>query len=194
MAVTSVLERIEADLSSIDVDLLSAGDAASLVPLLARLEHRLGALKLACGRRGVESAVHLRSGARDGASWFSSLTGVSVGAAKASLQTVSRLDSLPQVQAAFQSGSLSLEQARLVAEAASSDPGSEALLLKAAQVKSMVGLKRECRGVSARSGENEASRYESLRKKRYLRTWTSSDGMVCGSFALMADEGALLLV
>lgn len=191
----AALEERVGELVAFDVSVFHGSDAGALLKRLAVIEAQLASVSCALSARAVEGNVHIAAGARDGATWLASTTGVSVGAARDKLATAARLSSLPEVAAAFSSGALSLDQAKQVANAAVVDPSAQAALVGAAAKSSLVGLKRTCREVIARgdSTEAEATNYERLRSKQYLRTWTSADGLVCGEFGLPPQEGAGLL-
>ena len=192
-ALRSINRQLGEVLDSLDAGCVSADDAADLVSLFSSIEHRASFGKLSCGRRAVEAGIHVRSGSRDGASWLARTTGVSVGEAKTSLATAEHLESLPDVGAAFRSGELSVVQTTEIARAGISDPLSVGALLDSASSSSMVGLKKTCLGVSARSASSEVSRYEAMRRRRSFRTWTDDDGMLCGRFSLLPDDGGRLI-
>src|SRR4051794_31050174 len=94
--------RIDAEVSafvqSLDVDVLSGADAGELVKRLAATKSKIAAAELALGHRAVSANAHLGSGARNGASWLATATGVSVGSAKESLATAERLSSLSSTE------------------------------------------------------------------------------------------------
>jgi hypothetical protein len=103
-------------------------------------------------------------------------TGTSVGAARATLDTTSRLASLPSTEAALRAGTLSVTQVDAIADAASVDPGAELDLLERSEHEGVRGLRNECARVKAAACVDENERYEKVRAARSLRSWTDTGG------------------
>ena len=74
-------------------------------------------------------------------------TGVSVGKAKAAVDTGNSLKAADEVREAFKSGELSLDQAGEIAQAEQASPGSSTGLLKLAQGDSFQALRERSRKV-----------------------------------------------
>ena len=113
---------------------------------------------------------------RDAADWLAATTGATVGAARATLETSSRLTSLPSTEAALRAGALSAVQVDAIADAASVDPGAELDLLERSAHDGVRGLRNECARVKASACVDENERYERVRSARSMRAWTDGDG------------------
>ena len=92
------------------------------------------------------------------------------------LETSSRLASLPSTEAALRAGTLSVTQVDAIADAASVDPGAELDLLERSEHEGVRGLRNECARVKAAACVDENERYERVRGARSLRSWTDADG------------------
>ncbi len=112
---------------------------------------------------------------RDAAAWMADVAGVTVGRARATIETASRLGALPAVDAALRSGSLSEVQVDAISTAATANPRAEAVLLRSAELDGVKGLKRTCARVEAAASTDQAQRYETARQNRYLRSRRVSD-------------------
>jgi Domain of unknown function (DUF222) len=168
-------------------------DAARLVRLLTRIERVAVAARTAAIRRVERSSVWQKDGHRTVAEWVAATTGTSLGSAIRVVETAHKLQSLPATREAFSSGRLSEVQVREIADAAAVDTKSEPMLLEAAATRSIVGLREECRRVRAAAVPDEASAYEAIRRRRYLRTWTDMDGAVRLDARLLPHDAAHLI-
>ena len=163
----AVLEHVVGELEPATFD---GTRAADLVEALGRGERLCAAGKALMARRVDDSRVWRRDGHRSGAHWLAATTGVSVGAATATLATAAALDALPSTADAFRAGALSAQQAIEVTSAASADPDRETALLDAAQSSSLKGLRDRCREVRAAAVDDvEAARR--LFTTRRVHTW-----------------------
>lgn len=153
-------------------------DAAELVVVFAEIERSAVAGKLLAARRVEETDVHKQEGHRSAADWLASQSGEPVGQAVTDLANAKKIDENPTVREAFLSGDLSEAQANEIAAASEDSPGDAAELVGLAQFSSFSDLKKKCREKRAAtdSAEDEATRYERIRKSRYLKLWTDSDG------------------
>jgi Domain of unknown function (DUF222) len=115
-----------------------------------------------------------------------------VGRAVATLDTARRLEGLPSTREAFGEGRLSEDQVSEIAGAAAAAPAAERELLQEAKTGDLVELRERCRKVRA-ACEEELTRYEAVRRSRYLRHWTDPDGAFRLDGRLTPDAGASLL-
>ena len=182
-----ILERVVAELEPATFD---GARAADLVEALARGERLCAAGKTVMARRVDDARVWRHDGHRSAAHWLAATTGVSVGAATATLATATALDFLPSTADAFRAGELSAQQAIEITSAATTDPDREALLLDAAQSSSLKGLRDRCREVRAAAIDDvEAARR--LHATRRVHTWVDAhDGAFRADVRLHPAAGA----
>ena len=171
-----------------------AGDAATrLVEDFAEIERLAAAGKALAARRVATSGAWQGGGDRSPAHWVARTTGTSVGTAVGVLETAERLSELPQTDAAVRAGELSEAQAKEIASAAASSPSAESELIEVAKTESVTGLRARCAQVRAAAAPDEASRYEAIRARRRVRTWTDAEGAFRMDTVLTPDAGAVLL-
>jgi hypothetical protein len=108
------------------------------------------------------------------------------------LETARRLEHLPATAMAFASGELSEAKTKEVAAAAALSPGQERELLQAARTETVPALRERCRRVKA-TATDEREAYERMRKGRYLRNWTDSEGAFHLEARLTPDDGATVM-
>jgi hypothetical protein len=132
--------------TALDPASLTGAEAKLLVEQSGELERLACAVRtLAAGRVAQTGAWIGPDGAfRDAGAWMASVTGTTVGRAKATIETAERLAVLPDTRAAFRSGTLSQVQVDVIAAAAAADPGAEAALLETAAHDGVRGLKHAC--------------------------------------------------
>jgi len=191
------LERLTSELGDI-VDGLEPGtfsgaEAARLVGLFTRLEHLAAAGKALMARRVDDSNVWRGGPDRSAASFVARHTGMSAADARRMVETARALDHLGETDEAFRAGRLSVDQARVVARAATADPGAESELLELAAREDLTTLERRANQIRAAGETDEAARYERLHRSRALRTWTDADGAACGAWRLPPDAGAEIM-
>jgi hypothetical protein len=103
------------------------------------------------------------------------VAGVTVGRARATIETAERLVALPKVAAAMRSGSLSEVQVDAIAVAAAANPRAQTALLHSAEVDGVRGLKQACARVEAAASTDQTERHEQAKANRYLRHRALSD-------------------
>lgn len=172
---------------------LDAQFAKELVVDFAKMEHSAAAAKALAARRVNNSGIWRLEGDRTAAKWMARQTGSSEGNAIAVLQTADRLSELSATDEAVRSGELSEIQAIEVASAAAAAPASEKDLLEVAKTEGVQRLKDHCNKVKAQAAADELGGYESVRRKRYFRTWSDHTGAFCLEGRLTPDAGASLL-
>jgi hypothetical protein len=170
-------------------------DAASLVGYFSRAERLCAAGKTLAAGRVAESNRPALAGHPSAAHWLAGVTGESMGESVDVLKLGQALESQPGVDEAYRNGDLSRTGAKLVAGAVKVNPGSEGELLKAAERDTLRQLKDRCLQAKARgrSQRDAATAYEAIRKARYCRTWTDSEGAFRLDASLTPDAGATLL-
>jgi biotin carboxyl carrier protein len=156
--------------AALDPAVLTGAEAKQLVEQSAELERLAGAVRtLAAGRVAQTGAWIGPDGAfRDAGAWMASVTGTTVGRAKATIETAARLGALLQTGAALRSGALSPVQVDAIAAAASADPSAEPALLASAATDGVRGLKQACARVEAAASTDQVERYEAARERRGL--------------------------
>ena len=164
-------------------------DTATLVESFAELERLAAAGRTLAGRRAEQGAVWEHEGFRTPAQWMAARAHSTLGAAIATLETGRGLDELPATREAFASGTLSAHQTKEITAAATADPSAEAMLLDAARVESVAGLRDRCREVIASSAARDPDIDERIHRSRYLRYWTDPDGAVRVDARLTPDSG-----
>ncbi len=189
----ALLDRVAADLrgmlAGLDPERLTGPDADRLLGRFAEVERLAAAGKLLAARRVESSNSWRRGGQRTAAAHVAQVTGTGLGPAINTLKTARRLGSLPATDKAVRDGALSEEQAREIAGAAALVPEAEQELVDAAGKQPMNVLKLRCRRVRA-TADDQAQRYDRLRRTRYLRHWTDDQGAVRFDARLTPDDGA----
>src|SRR4051812_19475522 len=118
LVLSTLLRDARAFVATLDVDAVSGSAARELVAGFAELERLAAAGKLlATGRLVASGAGPGDDSFRDGAAWLASVSGTTVGAARATTRAAARAVEQPVVAAAVRSGALSGVQAELVTTA-----------------------------------------------------------------------------
>ena len=175
------------------LDGLAGADAARAFESLCDLEKLAGAGQVLLAPKIAQSDTWARAGHRSPEEWMARTSGTSVGAAKATIETGKRLESLPATASAVKSGALSLPQAAAVAEAAAADGASEDQLLAAAATEDLKGLQRQARRVVLDTRGSVEERYARQRKLRDFSHWVDDEGMTAGRFRLTPEVGAAVI-
>jgi len=170
-------DQLEAVLASLDPDVLDGPVAADYVDAFARIERLAAAGKALAARRVIATGAWRHDGEhRDASAWMASVSGTSVGQAAAVLDTATRIEGLEATEQALRAGTLSVQQAALVADAATADPGAEKGLLERAGHDALRGLRTACARVKAAAHVDEMEHYDRIHRARSVRAWTDDDG------------------
>jgi hypothetical protein len=170
---------------------LSPAEAVELVGEFAEIE-RLGyAGKTLAAGRVADTNEWRSAGDRSAADWLATQTGSTVGDSRECLRTASKLVDAPGTDEALRAGSLSAKQAEAIAPAAAADPSAESRLLHMAKYQSLQKLRDECARVQAAADPDPKGRHERIRRNRFWRRWTRSDGSRAGMYAGTPEEVAL---
>lgn len=185
MLVLEVLEAVVSQLrgvvGSLDATALDGAAAKRCVEVTAEIERLASGLRtLAAGRVAGTGAWVGDGDHRDAGAWMASVTGTTVGRARATIETAERLSALPATADALRAGSLSEAQVDVVASAATANPRAEGLLLQTARTEGVKGLKTEAARVEAAASTDQDERYRRVIGRRYLRHRRVSDveGMI----------------
>jgi len=166
-------------LATFEPDTYSGRDAERLVDLFAEVE-RLGSSGLGLAALRVEATnVHKSNGHRSANTYLSQKTGESASRAAEILETARTVKANPVIDQAVRKGKLSEAQVKAVTSAVKVHPEQAAILIDAAAKTDLAEFKKRCADVRNQtySEEESLARYERLRKSRYLKTWTDTDGM-----------------
>src|SRR5581483_1207066 len=125
--------------------------AQRVVCATADIERFASAIKTLAMRRVDESGVWRTDGARTPAGWLANTTGATWGEAIGTVELGEQLERLPAVADAARRGVLSPAKTRMIADAASKDPGSESHLIGVARQGTMTALRKECTAATQRA-------------------------------------------
>ncbi len=170
-------------------------DATALVSSFTQIERVAVIGKSLAGVRATECRQPEAGGHPTPAHWLSDMTGDSLGDSTGVLKLGESLADHPAIDEAARKGKLSGKAARLVADAARVNPGSEDELVEAATHETFHQLRDRCLRAKAqgRSAEDAAAHRRRLHDQRHCRTWTDQDGAFCLDARLAPDAGASLL-
>jgi hypothetical protein len=177
-----VFERAQEDflveLADFEPALIDSGDASRLFDVFTAIEKTVGAAKTLIAGRAAQSEDWKKEGHRSPVSSMAQKTGTGISESHGMIETSERLSSLPETSDAVRRGELSGAQLQEIAATAAENPAVEGELLEAARSHGLKGLKDECRRVRARTqSESDArTRYENIRRTRFLRMWTDQEG------------------
>jgi hypothetical protein len=128
---------------------------------------------------------------RDAAHFYAGALGTTSRDGHCAIRTARKLRSFPRTDAVVRDGGLSPRQTSMIVDTLQHNPGAEERLLRTA-TQGTVKLRDAC--IAARAEvEDPAARAKRQRAARSLRTYTDTDGMVRGSFALPPEIGGKLL-
>jgi hypothetical protein len=159
-----------------DAALLPCDQAEQAVRVAASIEAMAATVKSLAAARAVAGQSWKADGERSPAHHLARTTGVSVGQAADMIDTARRLERLPEVAAAARSGELSAQQASAIADAATADPAAERELVETAKSTSLHELRQECARTKAASAPDLEARRKAIRARRFLRSYTDTDG------------------
>lgn len=169
-------------------------DAAREVLDLGGAIQRLGAgLELLVAARAVQGAPWREEGHRSEASWLAGAIRCSVPEAVATRAVSERLESLPATAEALSNGELSTTEAKVLVSAASADPAAESELLEAARNLPMGEFSHYARDIAHVAHQRDPEHQQRLRRRRFLRFWTDTEGMTRFSGGVTPDAGVALI-
>jgi hypothetical protein len=158
-AMDEAIRQIEKSNIDLEPEVMDADSVKELLSRYAKVE------KLASYGKNMLAAK------LDDAQIVARATGVSVGKAKAALDTGKCLKAADEVREAFKSGEISVDQAAEIATAEQASPGSSTELLRVAQEESFQTLRERSRKVvlEAEQHRDLASRQHQARRARSYR-------------------------
>jgi hypothetical protein len=173
---TASIDALRGLVAELDPASLSGTQAKELVEQFASVERFAAAGRTLAAGRVAQTGAWANDGPfRDAASWMASVTGTTVGRAKATIKTAEQLGALPVTGAALRSGMLSDVQVDAITTAAAANPRAERSLLRSAATDGVRGLKNACSRAEAAASTDQDERYETARVRRFLRHRRISD-------------------
>jgi hypothetical protein len=188
--VRNAVDALKATACGFDPLCVEGRDAAELLAVVSEGERVCAAMKSLLARRVEETKVWREGGHRSAAHWVAEATGETVGAATRTLETARALEQLPETDAAFRAGELSVTQAAEITSAAIADPGAEAALLATAARTSVKGLRDDARLVRAGAEADDRAWARRLHVERRAYKWSDPDGAFCFNGRMAPDAGA----
>jgi hypothetical protein len=172
VGVMELVGAARACVAALETEAMPGSTARELVAGFAELERLAAAGKLLATARLVASGAGPGDDSfRDVDAWLASVSGTTVGAARAVTATAARLNRQDGVAEAVRTGALSSAQAELVSAAVQAAPHAQTRLIETAGVAGVKGLRAECDRVTAAalSAQLEADRAEHIHAHRTLR-------------------------
>ena len=168
-------QLLDQALATLDVECMGANGLRDFVRRMDRFERKAaGAKALAVGAMTRIGAWEDGS-ARSAADWVARETGVSWGAAGATVALGEGLRALPTTATALLKGRISETKAALVTKGASADPHAERELLALADHGSVKELRDAADRIVAASTGQVGDEQAAVHRTRYLKMWTASD-------------------
>jgi hypothetical protein len=159
-----------------DADVLSAAQAKEVLEHASRMENIAATLKAVAAARVAETGSWKEDGDRSAAHHLARRTGTTLLNAATAIETVRRLQALPETAAAARRGDLSAEQATAIADAARVDPRCEDDLLEAARRVPLAELRQQCARTKAAGLADPEARRRRIHARRSLRSFTDAEG------------------
>jgi Domain of unknown function (DUF222) len=185
--ITSARRTLETCAQQFEPASLSPADALRAVEELGAIRRVVDGMLARAAQRVEETHPPTSRGDRSAAESVARRLGVPTHEVRAAIESSSRLDRLPAVDAAVREGRLSTRQVEMITAAATVNPEAAQELLDASE-HGLVALKDACIMARARV-EDPDSRARRLHSQRRLRIWTDADGMVAGQFRLTPEVG-----
>lgn len=171
----------------LDADALTGAQAVAAADQLGAIRRLVDGMFARVARRVAETGGHAAHGERSASQLCARLAGIGAGEVRRAIDVATRLEHLPETDAAVRDGLLSTRQAEMITSVAAADPTVERELLEAA-ADGLVPLRDACIAVGARI-EDPAQRSRRQRAVRRFRMWTAVDGMVEGHFRVTPETG-----
>ncbi len=186
------IDRIVGELAvlsaELDADVLTGKQAQRLVCAGSDIERFGVVVKTLAMRRVDATDAWKHAGARSPQAWLANTTGTTMSDAYATVELAEQLEQLPVIAQAARQGQLSPGKARMIADAASKDPGSETGLLELARYGSVTRLQKECAAARQRGAGGDAM--AQIHARRSFRDWTDPDGAYRFEGTMTPDKGA----
>src|SRR3954470_15825972 len=166
-SLTAARSWLEAIALGSDASGFARCEALRVVDELGAIRRVVDAMLAKTAKRVDATNAHAGHGDRDAASAVARSLGVGAGEVRDAMKTATQLEDLPATDAAVRAGELSGLEARMIAGAATANPGAEQGLLAAAR-QGLVPLKDACIAARARSEapKERAARQRGARRLR----------------------------
>jgi hypothetical protein len=187
----SLGQSITAYAGTFDARTLTAGQAAEVVRLCARIEASAASIKALAAARSAEGNDWKDDGYRSPADHLAHEAGMSPAAAKRALEAGRRMADQPDVAAAATAGDLSFEQAAAVSDGVAANPAKAHELIDQAQRSSLPELNEQVALVKAARRDQNAHR-RAIHAKRSFRRWTDREGAMHAHVYGHPEDGARL--
>jgi hypothetical protein len=172
-----------------DPSALDGAAAAEVVDVLCMVKRRCEAGIALFARRVEATGAYTQFGHRNAPEWLGEIAGEAPGRAKGRLEMAARSEKLPELDTALREGSVSGEQARVIAGAAAFNPEGVTELLETASTESFSTLSEKATAIRHRalSDEDVRARRVRVHRARHWRFAAQPTGGV-GSRLFMPDE------
>jgi hypothetical protein len=158
-----------------DEDWLTPRDCVAVVADTTAMINMLEGVRARAAAKLAGSQVATEGGAKDAATDLAGRLGTSKGAATKVLDTGGRLRLQPVLNDALNRGTVSLDQAALISDAAAANPATERDLVATAGRDSLKGLKDACDRAKAAADPDPDATVDRVHRARSLRMWTDGD-------------------
>jgi hypothetical protein len=173
--ITAQREAIAGLVRDYDEDCLTPRDCGSVVADTTAMINMLEGVRARAAAKLAGSSLATESGAPDAATDLAARLGTSKGAATKVLDTGARLRLQPVLNEAVTAGTVSLDQAALISDAAAANPARERDLVATAGRDSLKGLKDACDRAKAAADPDPAATADRVHRERRFRMWTDGD-------------------
>lgn len=170
-------EAIKQIAEGFDPELLAPSSAQTVLDDALAIEHMAATIKVLAATRVAAGGTWRDHGQRSAAEDLARRGGMSVGAARDSLQTGRCLLEHSELAAAARQGQLSTAQSIMIADAVSVDPRSTGPLLAHAVNASLSQLRDECARVKTAACPDLERRRAQIHTHRKLRAWSDLEGI-----------------
>ena len=170
---------------------ITPSQAGRVVERCTRMEASIAAIKALAAARYAEGDDWKRQGCRSAADAYANKAGMTVSAARRSLDTGRRMANQPDVAGAALAGDLTPAQAEAVSDGAAADASKASELIEQARSTSLTELNDTVATIKAAAGDAEEARRR-LRARRSLRRWTDRDGACHAHLYGLPEDGARL--
>ena len=167
---------MRAAVAAIDPDEVPATEAVRVFEGLDRIVRSASAGRTLLARRVDDAQVWKRRGHRSAAEHLAEVTGSSLGAARAEMETSRALQELPATRRRMLDGALSPQQAAVVVGAASVNPAAEEPRLARAATANLRELREEALKARAAADADSAATHARLHRQRRLTRFTDGEG------------------
>ncbi|MFN8052380.1 MAG: hypothetical protein U0Q22_13120 [Acidimicrobiales bacterium] len=169
------VDAIAAHLAGLSPSAVPLGEVADVFARFVRIE-RLGAAGRVLMLQRVAETTLAEEAGTSTAEWAARQSGGPVGRSRAELETSERLADCTDTADALRRGEVSTEQAGVIADAATVNPGAERGLLDRARRESFKHLRDEAAREKARGMPDPEERQRRIHRQRSCRTYLDADG------------------